>query len=137
MYNYGDYYMGGKVMFENIDKKIKTLSEVVFWLSLIIGGLWFLIAISYYQESREIIYRNHIIYSIVLVIWGVISSYFIYGFGEIINHLKRIDYNLNGEPKEEDETEVKLSDRKDIIYDDEEVPIEEIIAELEKDSEEN
>ena len=141
-------------MFEDIDKKIKTLSEIIFWLSLIIGGLWILVAFSFYQESGDTIYKSHMIYSVILIVWGIITSYFIYGFGAIINHLKRIDYKLNGNPvldeeeinvieksyEEETKYDAKIEFEEKTKYDaevseEDMVTNEEIIAELEKDLE--
>ena len=141
-------------MFEDIDKKIKTLSEIIFWLSLIIGGLWILVAFSFYQESGDAIYKSHMIYSVILIVWGIISSYFIYGFGEIINHLKRIDYKMNGNLildkeeinvidksyEEEIKYDVRIESKEEAKYDaevseEDMVTNEEIIAELEKDLE--
>ena len=141
-------------MFEDIDETIKTLSEIIFWLSLIIGGLWILVAFSFYQESGDAIYKSHMIYSVILIVWGIISSYFIYGFGEIINHLKRIDYKMNGNLildkeeinvidksyEEEIKYDVRIESKEEAKYDaevseEDMVTNEEIIAELEKDLE--
>lgn len=74
---------------------------------------------------------------IIVGVSGCISSLLIYGFGEVIYHLKRIDNKLNGKPepdKLESINEGEKSYAGDVLYDDI-VSDEEIIAELEKDLE--
>lgn len=130
-------------MYKNIDQKFKGLALIFFWVSISIGVIWFFNSLSQYTEYAKFIDGASIygggytssytlfgdkayagkmgmIYSIILILTGTISSYLIYGFGEIINHLKNIDYKLNGKPK---------------IIEEEKVSDEEIIKELEQDSE--
>ena len=84
-------------MYKDIDDKIKSLAQLVFWISILVGGIGLLYSISKLSSG--------LIYSSILIVSGIISSYFIYGFGKIIEHLKNIDYHLNGSPKEEPEKE--------------------------------
>lgn len=86
-------------MFKDIDVKIKLIAKIVFGASVTISVIWFLYLTTEYQGPHDIITRTAMAYSIVLLISGTISSIFIYGFGEVIYHLKRIDYNLNGDPE--------------------------------------
>ena len=99
-------------MFEKIDDTILVLGKILFLLSIVGGFIWIIIS---YSDGRSILIP------IIVSISSCILSLLMYGFGEIIYHLKRMDYKLNGKPDEE-EIEEKVSD-------------EEIIKELEQDSE--
>lgn len=111
-------------MFKDIDEKLKSMALIIVFLGITIGGIWLIYLLykynnldSYYEDNN--IYLIPMIYSITLMFGSVVLSYFIFAFGQIITHLKRIDYKLNGVPKAEIE---------------EKVPDEEIIKELEQDS---
>lgn len=86
-------------MFNYIDVKIKGIAKIVFVLSIIFSGICFYYLVIEYQGPDDIINWIGMGLSIGLIISGIISSIFIYGFGEIIYYLKRIDYNLNGDPE--------------------------------------
>ena len=74
-------------MFENIGGKIKTLAKVLCWagiiVSLIIGIFFLTIAEdSYSKEELYIVLGIGFIFVAPLLSW--ISSFFLYGFGELI-----------------------------------------------------
>lgn len=119
-------------MFENINSKIKNLAAIIFVVSVIGGIIWFIASFSLYNDNKTFINSDYseyylkairgksgMIYSVILLVSGIISSFLIYGFGELIERVRNIDYKLNGKPKEN--IEEKVSD-------------EEIIAELEKEN---
>lgn len=106
-------------MFKNIDSKIKVLAETITWLGIIasIVGGFLLIAIA-----------EDFISGITIMIFGSlcswISSFLLYGFGEMIELLYKIEYNTrnitggnndtdltnrfnNDDEEDEDKTEVK------------------------------
>ena len=77
-------------IFENIDDTILVLGRILFLLSIVGGIIWIIIS---YSDGRSILIP------IIVSISSCISSLLMYGFGEIIYHLKRIDNKLNGKPK--------------------------------------
>jgi amino acid transporter len=93
-------------MFKNISKKIKNLAVLIFILSIVICGIWLLISAINWNENKEF-YNSYVATdefynaahdaltglqtSAFLLIFGIISSFFIYGFGELIERVQRID----------------------------------------------
>ncbi len=76
-------------MFENIGKKIKGFIAGIFWCEAIIAiGIGVLLA----EETEGI--SILIAVGFILVAW--ISSWLIYGFGEIIDKLSEIEQNTRG-----------------------------------------
>ena len=75
-------------MFNNIGKKLKTLAVVIFILECLGGLIGGIIIISEtYEEEIGVIML------IVTPIVAWISSWFLYGYGEIIDKLQEISYN--------------------------------------------
>ena len=74
-------------MFNNIGGKIKGLAKVLFWATCVISVIMGLVMIA----------TEHLIIGLPLLIAGPvgawISSWFLYGFGEIISTLKAIEEN--------------------------------------------
>lgn len=87
-------------MFENIQKTIKSLAKLIFWLSFLIGIIWGIYIIYYYSNLNHNYYvlksRLSLLPPVMLFFGGAVSSFLIYGFGEIIEILKNIDNKLNG-----------------------------------------
>jgi hypothetical protein len=101
-------------MFNNISYKIKVISLLSLICSVVGGAIWLIFSVTQYVKYKEflqfenlsrfyntaVIARQGIVYSLVLLIGGIISSYLIYGFGEIIESLNNIDSKLKDEAKE-------------------------------------
>jgi hypothetical protein len=83
-------------MFKNIGSKIKVIAWIIFITCVLVGGVMFLT--SYSDNSRHIESygtasieaQANIVYSMIIVVSGVISSFLCYGFGEIIDSLSSI-----------------------------------------------
>lgn len=92
-------------MFDNIGDTIKKIAVTMAILSIVIGIIWFLASIinwneyqKFYNSSNNSFYKiealtakSGLIYSIILIICGTISSFLIYGFGELIDRVVSID----------------------------------------------
>lgn len=78
-------------MFNNIGKKIKTLSVVICVLMILIslGGAGFLIFLGF--DEDEIFFLFGIAALIVGPLLAWITSFFAYGFGELIDKTSSID----------------------------------------------
>ncbi len=90
-------------MFKNIGKKIKTLAKIIFWLIMLIGIslaiILFVMAGSAqpWEENAITVYIILGIFSIVIsFITAIFSSYFMYGFGELIDKTCDIEKNTRG-----------------------------------------
>lgn len=99
-------------MFRNIGNTIKNLAVVLLFVGLIGGMMWLLYSINqyieykdfldYYYDSTSEYYqkalfsKNGLLLSVIIIVCSVISTLLMYGFGEMIEHLKNIDDNLNG-----------------------------------------
>ena len=87
-------------MYNNIGDKIKGMAVLIAVASIGIGIFLFLLSINQYFEYRDYldttVWKMGMIYSIVLIVTGIISSFLIYGFGQIIIHLRNMDYKING-----------------------------------------
>ena len=86
-------------MFENIGKKIKTLAKVLCWVGIVISIIYaialFLIAMDSYDEETFIIMG--IVTLIVGPLTSWISSFFMYGFGELIDKASDIEKKINAQ----------------------------------------
>lgn len=79
-------------MFKNIGRKIKTLALVLFWISLALGVIASLVGaiVMFAQGGRDEIY---ILFGFLVLIFGSafsflvswIGSFFMYGFGQLID----------------------------------------------------
>lgn len=80
-------------MFNNIGKKFKVLAKVMFWLQAIGAVITGIILLAEGEDET-------LIYSLLLILVGPlyawISSWFIYGFGELIDKAADIEYNTRG-----------------------------------------
>ena len=74
-------------MFNNIGKKLKTLAVVIFVLDCLAA---LILAIVMFSEDAAV---PGIIILLVLPLVAWISSWFLYGYGEIIDKLQEISYN--------------------------------------------
>ncbi len=84
-------------MFENIGGKIKTLAKVLCWVGIIFSVL---VAIILFIEANEGSYRTEGLYirlgCIFLIIGPLVSwinSFFMYGFGELIERTTEVSLN--------------------------------------------
>ena len=90
----------GFCMFNNIEDKIDKMAGVIFWCSIILGILWFILSCSNYFEYKDLRSEEYIIQaiqsksnminSIILILSGSISAYLINGFGKLIYYVKSI-----------------------------------------------
>lgn len=90
-------------MFTNIGKKIKVLAQVFCW-----GGIAVSVIISVFLTTQYPIGPMVPFYIIVggsLVSW--ISSFALYGFGELIDQTQEINKKISGEPKKYSDTNSK------------------------------
>jgi hypothetical protein len=97
-------------MFDNIGHKIKCLAVFIIAASIIIGFIWFVFSFQKYDENKEFIDnisqygseyasdaiagKSGMIYSVIMVVSSFISSFLLYGFGELIERTASIDDNL-------------------------------------------
>ena len=82
-------------MFDNIGGKIKTLAKVICWISIIASViLAIIIFVSAEDAYNE---ETNIMLGFVFLIGGILSSwlgsFFIYGFGELIEKATEIEKN--------------------------------------------
>lgn len=84
-------------MFENIGEKIKSLAKILCWAGIVASVL---IAIKFFIEAEEGSYRTEDLYMTLgliflfigpLISW--INSFFIYGFGELIERTNEVALN--------------------------------------------
>ncbi len=91
-------------MFKEIGMKIKNLAEGLFWIGTIMAGLFGLVFI----EDTE---GLSLLYAIIAVIVFWISSWFLYGFGEMIDKLCDIERNTRGYIPYSEKTGGKLTNQ--------------------------
>lgn len=84
-------------MFDNIGKKIKSLAKVLCWIGII---AYVIIAIILFILSEEVFWREPelcitlgFIFLIVGPLMSWINSFFMYGFGELIDKTCDIERN--------------------------------------------
>ncbi len=73
-------------MFDNIGSKIKTLAKVVFWVEAVIAVI---VSLALLDATEGL----SLLYSILGVLAALITAWFLYGFGEIIDKLCQIEKN--------------------------------------------
>ena len=78
-------------MFRNIGAKIKTLA-IIFFVGEVI--LSFIAAVAVGQEERDPLAAMIVLITGCLVAW--IANFFVYGFGQLIVHMKNVDEKLSG-----------------------------------------
>ncbi|WP_312371912.1 hypothetical protein [Lachnoclostridium sp.] len=77
-------------MFDNIQKTIKSLAKLIFWLSFIIGILWgiyiidFNAKLNYRHNFYDLRVKLSLLSPVMLFFVGAVSSFLIYGFREIM-----------------------------------------------------
>ncbi len=84
-------------MFNNIGRKIKILAQVIFWfwsIACVIGGIVFIAL-----DDDFLVIGLPLLLVGPIVFW--ISSWFLYGFGEIIENTAKIAANTKGAQKSE------------------------------------
>ena len=90
-------------MFSNIGKKIKELAQVFCWIGIIASLISGIVVIS--------IDDDHALAGIMIIVIGAllswISSFTLYGFGELIDQTQEINKKLSGEPKKYSDTNSK------------------------------
>ena len=83
-------------MFDNIGKKIKTLATVLCWggivASVIVAMMMFMLA----EDSAEEFMGPGLFFLIIGPLSSWISSFFVYGFGELIDKACDIERNTRG-----------------------------------------
>lgn len=93
--------------FSNIDNKIKVIAKIIMILCIISGTILFIYYLVQYLDNLDMIRdytsieyakitvaRTGMIFTVVYTLAGIASSFFIYGFGEIIYRLIQIDDKL-------------------------------------------
>lgn len=99
-------------MFERIDNKLKWVARIIFWISVVGGGIWLIFSIRSYVTLSYLLIRPSLtilMSPIIMIISGIVTSYLFYGFGELIGHVRNIDYRLKGtiaSDEEEDNTDI-------------------------------
>lgn len=85
-------------MFDNIGKKIKSLASVLCWVGIIayviLAIIMFAIAADAYDE--ELYITLGVIFLFVGPLMSWVSSFFMYGFGELIDKACDIERNTRG-----------------------------------------
>ena len=88
-------------MFDNIQDTIKSIAKFLFWLSVTLAIIWAVIIIDT-NAKLNVRYKYYtfslilsLIEPIALFFGGAISSFVLYGLGEIIELLKNINNRLN------------------------------------------
>lgn len=85
-------------MFDNIGKKIKSLASILCWVGIIayiiLAIIMFAIAADAYDE--ELYITLGVIFLFVGPLMSWISSFFMYGFGELIDKACDIERNTRG-----------------------------------------
>lgn len=79
-------------MFNNIGGKIKTLAKVIFIIEIVLA---FIAGIAFMATDDSLIVVGLLV-MVILPIAGWVSSWFLYGFGEIIDKLCEIERNTRG-----------------------------------------
>lgn len=87
------------IMYQNIGKKIQTLAKIIGWLLLIAGAIACLVFLiksaevssDYrYAERLKEEYNTYAIISLVSGFVGYISTWILYGFGQIVEDVRAI-----------------------------------------------
>lgn len=84
--------LGGVIMFDNIGKKIKSLANVLCWVGII---AYVIAAIIMFSIDEDFIGIGFLLLFVgPFMSW--ISSFFMYGFGELIDKVSDIERNTRG-----------------------------------------
>ena len=87
-------------MFDNIGRKIKVLAQAVCWVGIVLSIIIGLVVIVSAIASDTLI---GFLYGFIIMIVGSlaswVSSFFAYGFGELIEKTTEIAYNTEKEQK--------------------------------------
>lgn len=88
-------------MFNNIGSKIKALAKVICWLGIIasaVGGIAYIISMSrLYNQSMMaviIVFLAGLIIAAVGALVSWLSTFILYGFGELIEKVSSIEENI-------------------------------------------
>ena len=86
-------------MYEEVGSKIRKLSQVLGWVSLIggiVAWLYFLTNTETYYGETRIVTDDDFIAWIALVygVIGFLSSWFIYGFGQLVDDVHDMSYQM-------------------------------------------
>ena len=73
-------------MYNDIGKKIKILAQVLGWILLIVGVIFALIYLTDSNSANDFIGGIGLVVGIV----GFISSWFLYGFGQLVDDVRII-----------------------------------------------
>ena len=101
-------------MFDNISGKIKKLAEVICWIGIILSSIIGIIMFSYAAKFHS---DDYILSGFLYIIFGSllswIASFFMYGFGELIEKTTEIANNTGNaapEPQNNADKDVSGSD---------------------------
>ena len=92
-------------MFQNIGKKIKTLAVVVCWIGIagsVIGGI-VMCAVGADSSGGDLLIGLGIPLIFLGPLFSWIGSFVLYGYGDMITRIRRIERKLYGQENEEEE----------------------------------
>lgn len=91
-------------MFQNIGKKIKTLAVVVCWIGIagsVIGGI-VMCAVGADSSGGDLLIGLGIPLMFLGPLFSWIGSFVLYGYGDMITRIRRIERKLYGQENEEE-----------------------------------
>ncbi|HRX14067.1 MAG TPA: hypothetical protein P5087_03525 [Eubacteriales bacterium] len=103
-------------MFENIGGKIKTLAIIICWVGIVVSVIAAIVIISLSivnHITRDIYLGVGILIAGPLVSW--IGSFFVYGFGELIEKVSNIEDKIYSKPKTYTPVETNSRELKQIL----------------------
>lgn len=92
-------------MFQNIGKKIKTLAVVVCWIGIagsVIGGI-VMCAVGADSSGGDLLIGLGLPLIFLGPLFSWIGSFVLYGYGDMITRIRRIERKLYGQENEEEE----------------------------------
>lgn len=92
-------------MFQNIGKKIKTLAVVVCWIGIagsVIGGI-VMVGVGADSSGGDLLIGLGIPLIFLGPLFSWIGSFVLYGYGDMITRIRRIERKLYGQENEEEE----------------------------------
>ena len=92
-------------MFQNIGKKIKTLAVVVCWIGIagsVIGGI-VMCAVGADLSGGDLLIGLGLPLIFLGPLFSWIGSFVLYGYGDMITRIRRIEKKLYGQENEEEE----------------------------------
>ena len=91
-------------MFNNIGIKIKILASVIFWIGIIVGAIGFIVMLAFGLVEEEELFIG-LSFAVLLVVgfgsW--IGSFFLYGFGQLIENSDRLVSEKDTTPSRKEE----------------------------------